>query len=286
MMLEVEDVTCLVSRWALLLGLLVAPIVGCSDLSGDGGAGGTGGSSGAGGIGGTGGAGGTGGGIVRALFQATARNPGGTDPPLEGVEICQADTDNCVISNASGRAELDLPANQEITITYELEGYGSQVSGDVTDENFGSFDRGPLPARMYTDAQLAAIAATLATPYPWEGGIVGLVRLPNTAGVTFEPVGASIGAVGEAFYFDSAIEEYSVAIEATTVSVDVYDRFPLGEGGFTEVTPGVQQFELGGTAGDCTRPSIGWPGDTPNRIRVPVRDGHITYGSMVCGLSP
>jgi hypothetical protein len=57
-MLKLKDMTCLVSRWACVLGMLAVAVVGCSDLSGDGGAGGTGGS---GGVGGTGGLGGTGG---------------------------------------------------------------------------------------------------------------------------------------------------------------------------------------------------------------------------------
>jgi len=135
---------------------------------------------------------------------------------------------------------------------------------------------------MYTDAQLVAIAEQLQIQYPWQGGMVGLLRWPSPhAGVTFKPVGSTIDAVGKRFYFDAATEQYSVDLEATTAFIGLWD-FVLAEGGFAEVAAGEQQFEFGGTAGDCLRPSWGWPGDAPNRIRVPVRDGYVTYGSIVC----
>jgi hypothetical protein len=99
--------------------------------------------------------------------------------------------------------------------------------------------------------------------------------------VTFAPVGSTIDAVGEAFYFDASTEQYSLDLEATTAFSGAADSLPLVQGGFADVTPEEQQFEFGGTAGDCLV-SWGWPGDAPNRIRVPVRKGFRTYGSMAC----
>jgi hypothetical protein len=291
-MLKLKEMTCLLSRWACVLGLLAAPIVGCSDLDGDsgtGGVGGTGGNSGAGGIGGTGGIGGAGGAdTVLALYTILANNPDGDDPPLEGVKVCFDDI--CALSDSRGRLALEGPTNQEITFTMEKEGYGSWISGGVVGENpFGGsyYNTGPLTFLMYTDAQLEAIAGEqleLDPAYPWEGGIVGLVANTSVglAGVTFEPVGSTVGEVGQAFYFDAATEQYSIDLEATTSFAQVYTRFPFAEGGFAGVTPGVQQFELSGAIGDCHGPSWGWPGDTANSIRVPVREGFGTYGSMNC----
>ena len=258
------------------LGLM--PLVGCSETSGDGGSGGSGGTAGTGGSAGTGGTGGMP--EVRMyLFSIDELNPDGTTPPLEGVNVCQADTDNCVTSNEVGVVALFLPADQEVTITMDKEGYGRWVTGDVSDETYDTTLTG---RRMYTDAQLAAIAGQLQTPYPWQGGIVGLVTYPSlpAGGATFAPVGSTVNAVGDSFYYDSATEEYSVDLEATT-AVDESWLLPLAEGGFAEVTPGEQQFEYGGTAGDCEA-SWAWPGDTPNTIRVPVREGYRTYGSMIC----
>ncbi|MBW2212422.1 MAG: hypothetical protein JRG67_15545 [Deltaproteobacteria bacterium] len=215
---------------------------------------------------------------------ATAFNPGGLDLPLEGARFCEVSTDNCVTTNSSGLATLDVAANQEVTITIEKEGYGPYVTGDVTDETFGpEGGSGPWPAqwRMYADAELEVMAGHLQADYPWTGGIVGLLRWPSpNPGVTFMPVGSTIDAVGESFYFDAETMQYSLDLEATTRAHFLY-LYPLAEGGFTEVTPGEHQFELGGTAGNC-RASWGWPGDAPNRMRVPVLEGYATYGSMTC----
>lgn len=266
-----------------LFGLLcvcslgVLPILGCSETTGDGGAGGDAGTGGSAGTGGTGGMP-----EVRTyLFSIDELNPDGTTPPLEGVQVCEADADpeNCVMSNAFGIVTLFLPADQEVTITMDKEGYGRWVTGDVSDE---TFDPTVTGRRMYTDAQLAAIAGQLQTPYPWQGGIVGLVTFPSlpAGGATFAPVGSTVDAVGDSFYYDSATEEYSLDLDATTAVGESW-LLPLAEGGFTEITPGEQQFEYGGTAGDCEA-SWAWPGDTANTIRVPVREGYRTYGSMIC----
>ena len=203
-----------------------------------------------------------------------------------GVQICQADTDNCEITDVLGRAEVTVPFNQEVAFTLEKEGYGSYMFGDVSDESRG------VQRRLYPDDQLAAIADQLQTPYPWEGGIVGLMVVDNlpgsVAGITFTPVGSTIDMVGEPFYFDAEpSSQYSLDLEATT-AVALSERqnaglgLPLRDGGFTEVIAEEQQFEFGGTAGDCPCIVWGWPGDAPNRIRVPVRAGYTTYGYMLC----
>jgi len=266
-----------------LVCVLALGVMGCGETSGTGGTAGDGGSGGMGG----GGAGGDGGTETRTYqFEFTELKADGFPGFLEGVEACDVDTGNCVTSNELGRADLELPADQEITFTMNKDGYGPRVTGDVSDETFGpegGTGAWPVDWRMDTDAQLSAIAEQLQTPYPWEGGVVGLLKwVSPTTGVTFAPVGSTIDAVGEAFYFDAATEQYSLDVEATTGFFGLWD-FPLGAGGFTEVTPGEQQFEFGGTAGDCSVVSWGWPVDgEPNRIRVPVLEGYATYGSMVC----
>lgn len=212
-------------------------------------------------------------------FSITESLPDLSTSLSEGVEIC-AGTGNCDTTDPFGRADLDVRSDQEVTFTFEKEGYGKWLTGSVSNENYQS----TTARRMFLDDQLAAIAMQLGTQYPWEGGIVGLVRNPSdAAGATFAPVGSTVGAVGESFYYDSATDEYSLDLEAAT-AVESSWLLPLGAGGFTEVAPGAageQQFEFGGTAGNC-RPSWAWPGDGPNRIRVPVREGYRTYASMIC----
>lgn len=214
--------------------------------------------------------------------------PGDTPPtmlPLTGVRVCQLDTDNCANSDAEGIVKLDVPrTNEETAFTMEKEGYGSWVYPNVTDEEFHEGHEEPNPTifPMYTDEHLAIIAEQLRTPYPWRGGMVALIRWVSPhPGVTFIPVGPTVDQVGASFYWDASTGQYS--LDATATPQFLYlSEYPLAEGGFTEVTPGVHQFEFAGTAGDCTHASWAWPGDGPNRIRIPVLEGHITYGSMRC----
>jgi hypothetical protein len=214
-------------------------------------------------------------------------NPDGTQSPSEGTTICLVsvhDTNcgvrvnNCVTSNVVGRAVLDLPANQEVVYTLKKDGYGPIVHGRLTDETFGGTAGGP----MVPDEQLDALAEQLGTPYPWEGGIVTFNLSPSArVGAMFLPVGSTVDAVGEAFYYDVETERYRTDLEATTGLPLAWD-FALGEGGFIKVTPGEQEFEFGGMAGDCLFRGWGWPGGGPNRLRVPVLEGHITFALMRC----
>lgn len=205
---------------------------------------------------------------------------------IEGARLCQLDTDNCAVSDRNGLVEVRVPrSHEEIAFTVEKEGYGSWVYPNVTDEEFpevGFDPSDPVRFPMYTQEFMAEIAAQIGTPYPWEGGIVGLVRwVSPTKGVRFIAVGPTADQVGPSFYFDASTRQYSVDVEATTAFWGLPD-FPLGEGGFAEVRPGVQQFEMAGAAGTCNHASWAWPGDAPNRIRIPVLQGYQTYGSMRC----
>lgn len=247
------------SRSAYVCVLSAVLLFGCSD--GDGGSGGEGGSE-----------------LVPASLYVFEFGPSFVDMPIKGAAICELDADNCVSTDNAGRATIYFPIDQEIAFTLEKEGYGPWVFANVADEHFPEGNRLP----MYTHEYLAAIAEDLQTPYPWEGGIVGLLRwLSPHPGVKFLPVGPTAEAVGEAFYFDAATSHYSLELEATTRFYGLPDA-PLAEGGFTEVVPGVQQFEFVGTAGDCPHASWGWPGDAPNRLRIPVLEGYTTYGSVRC----
>ena len=210
-----------------------------------------------------------------------------TEVPLEGAAVCQLNADNCVFTDSRGHTRIEFPRQgQEVAFTIEHEGYGPWVASNVVDEKFPEEwpDDEPLPARfpLYNHELLASIAEDLGVRYPWERGMVGLLRWPSPhPGVKFIPVGPTADAVGLAFYFDD--ETWSYSLEQTeSVNVHGLGDFPLAEGGFAEVEPGVHQFELGGTAGVCAWASWGWYGDGPNRIRIPVLEGYTTYGSMRC----
>ena len=278
-MLPIHEMNVRPSSLSSVLGLALIASIGCSDLGGNGagGMGGTAGTGGSGGASGGSGAGGTSipGGTVPLSFSVSDWT---TRASLEGVEICELDTLNCVLTDAQGRAILDLPKNQEVALTLEKEGYGPLLGANVTDEEFS----GESEDALYSHEELTAIADELGIAYPWQGGVVRFARLPTSIpGVTFQAAGTTIGQVADAFYYDASAERYSWELEATT-DVPLAPFLPLSEGGFAEVPAGVQEFELGGTARDCFEVSWGWPGAGPNRIRLPVRDGYIVYGSMRC----
>lgn len=241
---------------------------------------------GAGGTGGTAGSGGTPPELATLFAKVFEPDPPLSEIPIPEARICQLDTENCAFSDRKGRVEIRVPrTHDEIAFTVEKEGYGSWVYPNVTDEWFpeaGFEPSDPVRFPMYPHETLAEIAEQIGTSYPWEGGIVGLVRWLNpNKGVKFIAVGPTINEVGPSFYFDASTRQYSVDLEATTYLLGLED-YPLGEGGFAEVSPGVQQFEMAGAAGRCDHASWAWPGDAPNRIRIPVLEGYQTYGSMRC----
>lgn len=277
-----------VFHWVVAFAVCALPLLGCSDegtMVGQPGTGGngTGGAGGMIGTGGMGGAGGTGATRTRGV-RFTSFESEISRPSLEGVELCEADTDNCALSDELGVARIDVADSGELTFTAEKEGYTPLIWGDVSNEDWALVSI----RRMYSHAQMTEVMEEqLGGSYPPTSGVVGLARNPTLqqGGVTFTAIGDTNGEVGSSFYFDGATDEYGTEHNSTGASYTNGHLLPLGEGGFMSVTAGVQTFELGGTGGDCPV-SWGWPGDTPNRIRVPVRNGYRTYGSWNCALTP
>jgi len=187
--------------------------------------------------------------------------------PLEGVELCELGTTNCVVTDANGEATLELPVDQETGVTRTKEGYASYLLADVIPA-----DGEQYVYPMATDHRIAAEHERLMAPYPMRGTGTILVGLrPDLAGATFE----LIGATSTAFYVDDDPEGevlWSQDLTATTL---------WSSGGFVEVTPGDYQVKLGGTAQRCT-PYRAWPGDDENSIRIPVQEGYITHAVVNC----
>jgi len=257
------------TRWTCVFALMVFPLVGCSDPDGDG----TGGS---GGTGGTAGTSGTGGGAETVELRLTAtegdNNILGTR--LEGVEFCETDTDNCTTSDADGRATLavEVPADGRISYTYRKDGYLPGLRADVVDEEFIAFT-GEYGNSNATDETMTDRFAIMMSPYPMEG--TGMVAVSAFVGKTFAGVVGTtfelVGATGRGYYLDPSGEP----------SLDLTEAGPSGEGGFIEVAPGEVEIRLGGTATNCVAWK-GWPGSEANTIRLPVKAGSITWGSVSC----
>jgi hypothetical protein len=189
---------------------------------------------------------------------------------LEGVEVCEVGTTNCVVTDARGGGTLVLPAGEEVSWTFQKAGYESSLIADVTD---ASFPRA-WEQTVWSDERSAEWYQYLGSEYPLRGVGTVVVEILNPAidGATFN----LIGATGTPFYgleppkFFPAFDD--LELEATTSA---------GSGGFLNVAPGDWQIQVGGTAEDCF-PLRAWPGDAPNRVRFRVREGHITSVQMNC----
>jgi len=243
------------------LGFL--PLVGCSD---DNGGGGSGGSAGTGGTGGSGGAETT---SISGVFT-------GWDPlqgplgPLEGVEICETDTDNCVLTDAEGAATLQMPTDEETSVTVTKEGFAQYLIPMVLSEA-----PAPIPFGMATEQRIEDMHALVMSPYPMEG--TGDISINVPAGSAFAGATLDLGdATGQVFYYDDQ-GNWDAELTASTTF-----EGPLG--GFTEVSPGVVQVEIGGTAQNCIRllSISGWPGDVANSVRMPIREGYLTSVQVTC----
>jgi len=202
-----------------------------------------------------------------ALFHVTEfQGFGNPTTPLEGVEICETDTTNCVLTGADGLATLELPIDEEVSFTWTKGGYFPYLHADVSDAAFQSETR---TFKMWSDEAVADLFESVMSPYPQlDTGGIEVVLNPAREGVTFTLVGAT----GKAYYLDEEGTNWSLDLTATTAR---------GWGGFVEVSPGELEIEFGGTASGCV-PRRAWPSDAENRIRVPVRAGYFTLASVTC----
>jgi len=240
----------------------VMPLVGCGDNNGGGGSGGS---------AGTGGTGGTGGVEMTSVsFVVTGFDPvGGLTGPLEDVEICETDTDNCVMTDVDGAAALQVPLNQETSVTMEKDGFQSELLAALLTEEPPLFTNG-----LGTVARYESLHGLVESPYPMEGTgdiIATWLDLGAFPGATLD---LTEPATGKRFYYD---EEGNWDADLTETT-----SYPLGpKGGFTEVSPGVVQVAFGGTAEGCV-PLVGWPGGVDNSVRVPVRAGYASEFVLSC----
>jgi len=254
------------SFWFLsVCALGLVPLVGCGDNNGGGGSGGTAGTGGTGGTAGTGGTGGSGGDTTAVTVLVTGYDPaqGGFLGPLEGVKICLVETGDCVTTDALGGATQQVPLDQEISATFEKEGYIPYLIPVFVSEQPGVFKLG-----MGSLARWEFLHGLVMSPFRPEGvGDIIIVADPAFAGATFD-LGS---AAGNAFYYN----------QEGNWDADLTETTSWGWGGFTEVSPGEVQVEFGGTATGCMA-TTGWPGNVDNSVRMPVRAGYLNQISVSC----
>ena len=194
------------------------------------------------------------------------------DPPLEGAEVCVADTGNCAISDTEGMVTLEIPADSEIELLVTADGYAPTITPQTTTDQDITTQVTPL----LTDAVATVLSGALGAPYPPDGtGVVAVSVLTapiddqdnGIAGVTLTTSGSET-----LFYLDEN-EIPRSDLSATTE--------PSGAGGLIDVPPGTVELTLGGTATNCVIVA-GWPGGDAMSVRLPVRDGYFTQGFVTC----
>jgi hypothetical protein len=234
-----------------VLALGVMPMIGCSDTTGEGGSGGSAGANTA---------------EVKISTQSWA--PDTAREALAGVEVCETETTNCVVTDADGNATLQLPVEQETSITSEKKDYASYLDPYIIPAS-GISIRIP----MATVQRMEDMHALVMSPYPMEGtGDIAINSYNPNEGVTFE----LLGTTGKLFYRQVNMD-WSTELDATTSD---------GLGGFTEVSSGVYQVKIAGSVENCTVLGRGWPGDSAGTIKVPVQEGYASRTGVYCDEAP
>lgn len=244
----------------VISALVLLAAAGCGETDG------TGGSGAAAGAGGGAGSAGSGGGDMAALQIFTGEwdpeLPGiGLAGPLEGVEVCQADTANCVVSDANGSALLPLPIEQEVALTVEKEGHVSLLGSEIVPPNGSYTSFAPAREALYEERFQSVMS-----PYPMQGtGAIVMNLLGSVERATFE----LLGTTAKGFYY--ADPGWDAELPHTQAGAG---------GGFVEVVPGQYQIEVHG-AESCVVVR-GWPGDSDTRIKLPVRAGYASTARINC----
>lgn len=195
-----------------------------------------------------------------------------TDTPLEGAEVCVADTANCATSDADGMVTMEVPANAEIVFEVTAAGYGPTLTPQTTTDQDVATQLSPLLA----DSVVSLLAGILDTPYPFEGtGVIAISTL-------VEPVDADgNGIAGVTYTPDQTLVSYYLDQDEIPRLDGTATAEPSGAGGFIEVAAGTYEVTLGGTASNCVVVA-GWPGSGESSVRLPVRAGFITQGIVTC----
>jgi hypothetical protein len=197
--------------------------------------------------------------------------PGSADTgtPIDGVEVCQFQSNNCSVTDASGEYELLVLKGRELEISYIKDGYGPVlVARRSGAEDFVG------DAVLATDAVMTSFAGALDTPYPPAGtGYVSATtyRGPVSDGTTLAGATYSLtGSAGRSYYLD----------DTGAPDASLAETQDPGAGGFVEVAPVNVTLRVSGAA-NCTS-ADSWNAAGTNAFRLPIRNGFWTQSNVSC----
>lgn len=189
----------------------------------------------------------------------------GASVPMEGVEICETDTQNCALTDFQGFARLYLPVDEEVSFTLVRDGYQSELQPFVMPPTETT-----LRLTLGTEQRLQEQFDAAMSPYPpKDTGMIVIATTPPCEGVTVEAYGSA--GKGRIFYIGDN-SEWDLDLDATS-------RAGISE--VIELLPGEYRVELGGSASNCF-PLTGWPSPFENSVRLPVKAGFFTEVRMAC----
>lgn len=201
---------------------------------------------------------------------------------LPGVEVCELDTDNCVLTNSLGNYNLEVIPDPRGSVITRLDGYYPVI----VPASIGADDIGWQTSNLLPDALMELFASALMTPWPNEEQGIAVVILTEQVtdeetGVTLSVTreGATIELVkGEAGprYYGNEMAIPMRELEATTTA---------GWGGFLEFPPsepGDFEIEYSVRENQQCSPVFAFPGSKPNTVTGPVRAGSFTYFTVNC----
>ncbi len=201
------------------------------------------------------------------------------DAPVEGIEVCVDGRDDidCTLSDADGIYTLDgVPGNEQVILTYMEDGYFPELIMVETRTEDIIF---PLTSAHATTAEAELIPAVVNIT-PDEGmGHVGMAvftqigvdvveQMLDGATVTIEPAGDAV-----ATYLNPAGVPIAERTETSTNARLFFFNVPPGEVIVHVKHPTHQGCEVAG---------FGWTGPDTTSVRLVVRPGHVTAGSLKC----
>jgi len=185
--------------------------------------------------------------------------------PLEGLKLCNADTQECGTAASTGRVTVRVPKNATVRISYELAGYLPKAQTVMTDESDidGAWF---MQTNDWFDAQFALLSLTPDD----SAGHVFVQALEEQEGVSFEITPAA----GSGPYY-TADKDIGPALTATTLD-------GLGTAGFVNVPPGTYSITASHATATCVPGDRSPLGTVPSSAEAVVVAGVATTVFFVC----
>lgn len=202
----------------------------------------------------------------------------GDGAALEGVLVCVNERPDipCAKTDAAGTyAMREVPGTAgeplESAMVFSLEGYvGAVLPILIADKDIAA------DTPLLSDLLMSIFHSEVGATWPLvKNGDVAITASTRTYTNWLDGVSAVIepksGTGPNYFNGESGLPD--PMLTATSI---------LGDGAFTQVTPGVVEVTFSHATAHCPKIVSGWPSTKPDSLRAPVVAGHMTYTAILC----